>query len=134
METAKGPLVDLSTGQHAQFLEEVDQRLLQVAGSANQFHLFGENVSYKHTLAHSILIKIENSEWHINRLAIVNIVAYPLRQMIPMKPFLKADDLERVEARYAKKKESQKAVPETMQRHDVSTAEQFREWQKARRK
>ncbi len=54
--------------------------------------------------------------------------------MIPAKPFLKADDLEGVEARYAKKKESQKAVLETLQWHDVLTAEEFREWQKAGRK
>ncbi len=97
-----GPLVDLTPEQHTQFLEEVDQRLLQVAGAANQFRLFGDNVSYKNTLAHSILIKIENSEWHIDRLAIANILAYPLRQMILTQPFLKADDLETRGARYAK--------------------------------
>ncbi len=129
-----GPLVELSEEQHAGFLEEVDQKLLQVAAAGNQFHQFDENVSYKSNLAHQILTKIERSEWHIDRLAIANIIAYSLRQLIPAKPFLRADDLEWVEARYAQKKQSQQAVPETVKRHEVFTLAQFKERQSAGQK
>ncbi len=93
-----GPLVDLSGEQYTEFLEEADQKMLQVAGAANQFRQLSENVSYKSNLAHALMTKIERSEWHIDRLAIVNIVLYPLRQLIPARSFLRADDLERVEA------------------------------------
>ncbi len=62
-----GILYDFTLQQYADFLDEIQWIMVQLASCGNQFRSQNKNFSYKNNLANQILMQITKGEWSEDR-------------------------------------------------------------------